>query len=111
MTLAFDKQIPDDLSDDVGQCLRRLHALPRWTAQKFEVYKEFEQLAERHCYLTFVADYRDYYLERKGQSCLYDVPKTQRGALAKLAGKRIRLVCGGAYNPYSRRLFFAKEVA
>lgn len=110
MALSHDKQIPDDIYDDVGILLRELVAIPTWTAVKHALYSQFEELVTRKSYLAFTGDCRDYHLERKGQSCLYDVPLNQRGALAKFAGKRVRLVCGGSYNPYSDRFYFAKQV-
>lgn len=110
MTLSHNLQTPDDIHDDVGILLRELHAIPTWTDAKHAIYAEFERLVKSREYLFFTGDCRDYHLERKGQSCLYDVPLKQRGALAKFRGKRVRLVCGGSYNPYSDRFYFAKQV-
>jgi hypothetical protein len=110
MTLSYDMQVPDDIHDDVGILLRNLQAIPTWTDAKHAIYAEFEKLVKSREYIFFTGDCRDYHLERKGQSCLYDVPLNQRGALAKFAGKRVRLVCGGSYNPYSDRFYFAKQV-
>lgn len=110
MSLNHNLQIPDDIHDDVGILLRELHAIPTWTDAKHALYSRFEELVTRKSYLAFTGDCRDYHLERKGQSCLYDVPLNQRGALAKFAGKRVRLVCGGSYNPYSGRFYFAKVI-
>ena len=110
MTLSYDMQVPDDIHDDVGIMLRNLRAIPNWTDAKHAIYAEFERLVKSREYLFFTGDCRDYHLERKGQSCLYDVPLNQRGALAKFAGKRVRLVCGGSYNPYSGRFYFAEQV-
>ena len=69
-------------------------AIPTWTAVKHALYSQFEELVTRKSYVAFTGDCRIYHLERKGQSCLYDVPLNQRGALSKFAGKRVRLVCG-----------------
>lgn len=110
MALRRHLQIPDDLPDEAGRLLRQLYAIPAWTAEKHALYAAFERLAKRERYLAFSGDCRDYHLERKGQHCLYDIPFDQRGALRHLAGKRVRLVCGGAFNPYSDRFYFAKKV-
>ncbi len=111
MTLRFHEQITDTLDDEVGRCLRRLHAIPTWTAEKVTHFEELVRLCKRECYLRFTGDYRDYHLERKGQSCLYGVPVTQRGALERYRGKRVRLICEGGWNPYSGRYFLAKPVS
>ena len=110
MTLHLDNQIPDTINDEIGICLRQLHAIPQWTKEKVKIFLKFETLANRENYMSFFADRRDYHLQRKGQSCLYDVPLDQRGALKRFSGMRIRLVCGGSLNPYSDRIYFAKNV-
>ncbi len=110
MALKRDMQIPDEIPDEAGLLLRSLNGIPTWTAKKFEFYASFELLAKRERYLSFTADCRYYHLERKGEHCLYDVPLNQRGALQILAGKRIRLVCGGSFNPYTARFYFAKKI-
>jgi hypothetical protein len=81
-----------------------------WTAQKFELFAKFKQLARRMGYVLFTADVRDYLLYGSGNSCLVDVPLNQKGALKRFAGKRIRLVCGGKSNRYSGRFYYAKAV-
>jgi hypothetical protein len=53
---------------------------------------------------------RDYLLSGSGNSCLYQVPFNQRGALSVFAGKFIRVVCGGKSNRYSGRHYYAKPV-
>lgn len=111
MTLRLENQILDDFPDEVGNCLRKLRAIPTWTANKFDLYAEFERLAKRERHKRFKADFRDYHIECKGQHVLYDVPRAQRGALRSLAGKRIRLVCGEYLGPYAARIYFAKKVS
>jgi hypothetical protein len=103
-------QITDNLDDDVGKCLQRLHANPTWTAEKVSEFEELLRLCKLQRYFRFTGDFRDYHLERKGQSCLYDVPANQRGALEKFRGKRVRLICEGAWNQYAGRHFLAKSV-
>ena len=110
MSLLFVKQLTDAIDDEIGRCLRSFDAIHRWTAQKHALFGQFELLAKQAGYHCFTGDCRDYYLTRKGQRCLYDVPIKQRGALAKFAGRRIRLVCGGSLNPYSDRIYYASVV-
>jgi hypothetical protein len=110
MSLWPEQQIPDSLDDEVGKCLQRFHAIRTWTSAKAELFKQLERLTSKERYLRFSGDFRDYHLERKGQSCLYDVPHTQRGALSKFRGSRIRLICAGAWDQYSGRVFLAKVV-
>jgi len=110
MGLKVCDQIEDLLADEVGICLRMFHANQTWAAVKFELFEELMALTKRERYQRFTGDYRDYYLQRKGQSCLYDVPIGQRGALEKFQDKRIRLICEGAWDQYSGRFFLAKVV-
>ena len=110
MAFKVHNQITDSLEDDVAKCLKRLHAIPTWTAEKVAEFEDLQRICRRYRYLRFTGDYRDYHVERKGQSCLYDVPLNQRGALEKFRGKRIRLICEGAWNQYAGRHFLAKPV-
>ena len=110
MGLKVHDQIDDSIDDEVSLCLRKLHANPTWTAEKIQLFKQLMALTKRERYMRFTGDYRDYHLERKGQSCLYDVPLDQRGALKKFRGKRIRLICEGAWDQYAGRFFLAKAV-
>jgi hypothetical protein len=110
MGLKLIDQIEDSLEDEIGLCLRRLHATPTWTTVKSELFEQLMGLAKRERYMRFTGDFRDYHLERKGQSCLYDVPLGQRGALKKFRGKRIRLICAGAWDQYAGRFFLAKTI-
>jgi hypothetical protein len=102
---------PDNLADEVGVVLRELRSLPTWTAHKYQVFAQFERLAHQNGYLKFTADMRDYRLSGSGNSCLYQVPFNQRGALSVFAGKFIRVVCGGKSNRYSGRHYYAKPVS
>ena len=110
MALWREEQLDDDLADSVGLCLRELHSMPTWTAKKFQQFARLVDLLATEGYLQFQGDYRDYRLDRKGQHCLYVVPLDQRGALQPLAGRRIRLICGDATNPYSGRIFYVKPI-
>lgn len=110
MALKFENQIEDDLNDDVGRCLRALHAHPTWTAAKAAAFRHLEEVAAQEGYLRFTGDFRSYHLERKGESCLYDIPMGQRGALQPFCGKRVRLICAGGWDPYAGRYFLAKAI-
>lgn len=111
MAFKAHNQIKDSLEDDMAKCLQRLHAIPTWTAHKYQVFAQFERLAHQNGYLKFTADMRDYRLSGSGNSCLYQVPFSQRGALSVFAGKFIRVVCGGKTNRYSGRVYYAKPVS
>ena len=111
MALKQEDQIPDNLKDAEGECLRKLNSIPTWNTEKIILFDAFEGLARaKGSYLKFTGDFRDYHLQTKGQHCLYQVPLNQRGALAAFAGKKIRLVCGGKYNLREGRYFYAKSV-
>jgi hypothetical protein len=111
MALDPTYRLPDNLSDEIGMLLREMRALPTWTARKYEVFAQFECLARKKGYLHFTADARDYRLSGSGNSCLYQVPLNQRGALSAFAGKFIRVVCGGKSNRYSGRHYHATPVS
>ena len=110
MSVKAENQIADDIDDKVGRCLRELHAINTWTAAKAALFDELERLTKSERYLRFSGDRRGYHLERKGQSCLYDIPIDQRGTLSKFRSKRIRLICAGSWDSYSGRNFLAKQV-
>ncbi len=110
MVFQAQDRITDSLNDQIGRCLRRVHAIPTWTTVKVSEFEELIRLCEQERYLRFRGDYRDYHLERKGQSCLLDVPENQRGALKIFRGKRVRLICEGSWNRYGGRQFLAKQI-
>lgn len=107
MELKVHDQIEDSIDDAVGLCIRKLHANPTWTTEKTQLFEQLMALTKRERYMRFTGDY---HLERKGQSCLYDVPLDQRGALKNFRGKRIRLICEGTWDQYAGRFFLAKVV-
>ena len=111
MALDSVYRFPDNLSDEIGVLLREMRSLPTWTARKYELFAELQRLAGRKAYLRFTVDSRDYRLSGSGNSCLYQVPLNQRGALSQFAGKFIRVVCGGRTNRYSGRVYYAKPVS
>jgi hypothetical protein len=102
--------IIDNIDDSIGAHLRALQALPTWTAAKAHLFRTVAKLAIAQRYLYFTGDFRDYPIEHKGQSCLYDVPSTQRGALQVFRGKRIRLICAGKTDGRAGRSYFAKPI-
>lgn len=110
MAFHLENQIEDNLDDEVGRCLRNLHLNRTWTAEKKRLFAQLEVLTKRERYLLFTGDYRDYHLERKGQSCIYAVPLSQRGALKIYRGKHVRLICVGSWDQYAGRFFQAKPV-
>lgn len=111
MPIKLEQHLPDDLNDEIGLCLQDMRSIPTWTGRKFELFAKVQKLARKKRYLIFTADVRDYLLYGSGNSCLFDVPLNQRGALKKFAGNRIRLVCGGKSNRYSGRYYYAVRVA
>ena len=110
MAFKLEQHLPDDITDEIGLCLSEMRSVPTWTAEKFELFEKFKQLAKKK-YLLFTADVRDYQLYGSCNSCLLDIPFNQRGALKKFAGKRIRLVCGGKSDRYTGRYYYAKPIS
>jgi hypothetical protein len=103
-------KIIDSIDDSIGAHLRDFQALPTWTAEKALAFRTVSKLAAAERYLYFTGDFRDYPIEHKGDSCLYDVPTTQRGALKVFRGKRIRLICAGKTDGRAGRSYFAKSI-
>lgn len=83
----------DCCNDLVGAKLRQFNAHLTWTAEKRRLRKELDALCERHGYIGFQGDYRNYGLQRVGQSLQYDVPVDKRGWLMPFRGKRVRIIC------------------
>jgi len=110
MTLMAEDKIHDDLQDDIGLILRQLEEIPTWTKRKFELFSVVCAKAKTEKYKGFRGDCRQYHLQRVGSHCLYDVPSKQRGALAVFAGMRVRLICGGRWDQYSGRYYYAKAI-
>lgn len=102
--------IPDDVDDVLGGLLRRLNTMPTWNKDKIELYRVIEAEAKRQKYKLFKGDCRRYYIQRKGDHGLFDVPMDKRGALAPFRGKRIRLICAGSWDQYSGRYFLARDL-
>jgi hypothetical protein len=110
MSLCVLDKIDDDIDDELGRLLRQLRTMPTWTDEKKRLFKEASEVASRENYLRFTGDFRDYNVVRNGDSCLYDVPPTQRGALAAFRGERVRLICAGRTDRHTGRVFLAKPV-
>ncbi len=110
MAIKLEHQIPYCHCDEVGISLQEMPSIAQWRTRKFELLTQFKRLAKKNRHLLFTVDARDYQLYGSGSSCLVDLPLNQRGALKKLADKRIRFVCGGKSNRYSGRFYYAKPV-
>ena len=93
LAVKLTQQIPDNLTDEVCLCQIKMRSVPTWTAQKFERFAKFKQLARRKRYILYTADVGDHQLYGGSNSCRLDVPTNQKGALKRFGGNRIRLVC------------------
>jgi hypothetical protein len=106
-----DDQLPDNIEDEIAPLLRRITTGKFWNGERARAFAQLsEALAERK-YLMFQGHYLTYHLTRKGQSCLYDVPLNQRGALSRFRGKQIRLVCMGGWDAYGGRYYYAGDTS
>lgn len=85
--------LPESRHDMIGMIASKIASITTWTAKRAEMREHMERLAIAHGYVGAWLDYRDYHLNRVGQSYLYDVPPLQKGILRQFAGKRVRLVC------------------
>jgi len=108
--LLSSQKLTDNLKDEISFAIHQFNCIKTWDKQKKNIYDSIERMLESEKYIQFTADSRDYHLYRKGESCLYDVPANQQGALKVFRNKRVRLVCAGAWNAYSGRFYYAKEV-
>ena len=82
MSVKLEQQIPDNLTDDVGLCLQQMRSVSTWTAQKFELFAKFKQLARRMGYVLFTADVRDYLLYGSGNVCVRQTHPRRRDTAA-----------------------------
>ena len=103
-------KMADNLKDDISLAFHLFKSIETWDKQKKGIYDSIEKMLVERKYLRFTGDSRQYHLYRKGESCLYDVPYNQQGALKIFRNKRIRLVCAGAWNAYTGRFYYANEV-
>ena len=110
MTLKFNSQLNDTISDIVGKILLKLDTMPRWTNAKYIIYDQLLNQMAIEGYKCFSGDYRTYHIQRKGQHCLYMVPPDHKGALAEFSGLKVRVVCDGSWDQYSGRIFYAKQI-
>ena len=74
-----------------------------WNTNCAVLFERLEQILSKKKYKKFVGDFRTYHLTKKSQSCLYDVSANQLGFLKPYRGKRVRLVCWGAWDQYGRK--------
>lgn len=110
MAFQAHEQIADTLTDAIALALRELDKMPRWTQAKHALFDRIAAMAKEAGYLQFQGHSRAYLLTRKGSACLYDVPLQQLGALRPWRGQRVRLICAGALNGYSDRIYLAHPV-
>ncbi len=76
MGLKVHDQIEDSLDDEVGLCLRKLHANQTRTAVKIELFEQLMTLTKRGRYLRFTGDYRDTTSREKGKAVFMACPWT-----------------------------------
>ena len=105
MLLRIDDQLADNLYDEISGIVLTMAAKKTWNANCAVLFQRLEKILSKKKYKKFVGDIRPYHLTRKGQSCLYDIPANQLGFLKPYRGKRVRLVCRGAWDQYGRRYY------
>jgi hypothetical protein len=108
--LKVEDKLQDNVDDDVRSVLLTLNTRPTWDGERLALFEHLKHLLGEHEYKSFKSDGRRYHLYRKGQACLYDVPANQQGFLKTFRSKRIRLVCLGAWDSYSGRMYAVAEV-
>ena len=103
--LRIKDQIADNLYDEISGIVLTMAAKKTWDASCADMFEKLEKILSKKKCKKFVDDFRTYHLTRKGQSCLYDIPANQLGFLKPYRGKRVRLVCRGAWDQYGRRYY------
>lgn len=88
-----EDKLPDPLGDDIGVLIGQLRARTNWGLREQCLRGQLVQRMTERDYICLVGHPRRYHLTLVGESCLYDVPESRRGALKAFRGKRIRLVC------------------
>ena len=87
--------IEDPRTDEAGEIMKALLAIPTWTKPKRSLFNELDALLERKKYIYFRGHSQLYHVSCVGTSCLYQIPLNRRGHLSVFRGKLIRLVCVG----------------
>jgi len=87
--------IEDPCTDEAGQIMKAMLAIPTWSKAKHIFHKELVELLESKKYIYFSGHSKDYFVSCVGTSCLYQIPHNRRGHLSVYRGKLIRLVCVG----------------
>ncbi len=85
--------IEDPCTDKLGQIIKAMQAIEKWTKVKRSLLVELNTLLENENYIYFRGHSKDYYISCVGTSCLYEIPFNRRGHLSVFRSKRIRLVC------------------
>lgn len=105
--IKLDEMIPDNLSDDVGRLLTKLHSglsgKPREEARAALI-----ELAQSKGYLLFVGDYYSFHINKVGESCLYRVPADKRGHLKPFRSALVRIACWRSGKNSDRHLMVGR---
>ena len=109
--LIVDDKIKDNLKDKISNITAKMMAKKTWDGECKELFELLEKELTIQKYKKFIGDYRYYHLTQKGHACLYDVPVDQKGYLAEYRGKRIRLICMGKFNAYSKKFYQVSVVS
>ncbi len=91
-----DKKITDPLTDAIGEKIKEIQKISRWTKEKHILRSALISHLEKNHYIEFRGHVDKYHLSLVGDSCLYQVPENRRGHLKVFRGKQIRLVCVGS---------------
>ena len=105
-----EDKLTTKIVDEIATILEAFEARPTWDGEKHKLIEYIKKLLIKQKYKLFTGDCRDYHLSRKGQTCIYRVPKNQSGFLRSYRGVRVRLVCLGGWDGYSGRWFYVAEV-
>jgi hypothetical protein len=98
-----DDGIADNLNDAIGEMAKKISSSQSRNLAYIELRDQFDKAIKSKKYLVFTANVTNYGTWCVGQSKLFYVPDSRRGALSVFQNKTIRLICIGS-GRFTRQL-------
>jgi len=109
MSIKPEDKIRETYKGKIGKLLREIEAHATMTASKRELVDRLISTATAMGYETFSAQAGGYKISAIGDSYLYDVPVSKKGALEPFRGSRVRIMCVGSGSQASRVFMAGKS--
>lgn len=94
--IAAEQRRLDSLDDRAGRLVAKIRGIKTWTNEKARLVDQATELLPQLGYSSFTSHYKNYGVQRIGDSYLLDVPPAARGHLQAFRGQTVRVVCLGA---------------